>query len=81
MRTYMAGDANNLSKQEGIRYYQYAAAWQPGKPPVGSGVAEVIESRDKTVPVGSLVEGQIPWRKVSSLKGRGLRILDPSIPA
>lgn len=80
MRTYMAGDANNLSKQEGIRYYQYASAWQPGRPPAGSCVAEVIASRDSKWPEGALVEGQLPWRKVSSVKGRGLRLLDKAIP-
>jgi len=81
MRTYMAGDANNLSKQEGILYYKYAAAWQPGRPPSGSCVGEVIASRDPSIPVGALVEGQMQWRKVSSVKGRGLRLLDRSIPA
>lgn len=82
MRTYMAGEAGTLSKQEGILYYQYAAAWRPGSPPAGSAVGEVIASRDKNFPVGALVEGQMPWRKVSSVKARrcGLRILDPSIP-
>lgn len=82
MRTYMSGGENgsSFSKQKNILYYnQYASAWQPGKPPRGSAVAEVIESRDKTIPVGALVEGQLPWRKISSVKGRGLRILDKSI--
>lgn len=80
MRTYMAGDANNLSKQEGIRYYQYAATWQPGSPPAGSAIAEVLESRDNDISVGSFVEGQLPWRRVSSVKARGLRLLDKTIP-
>merc|ERR1719310_2154137 len=56
MRTYMAGDANNLQKQEGILYYQYAANWQPGSPPVGSAVGDVIASRDAAFPVGAMVE-------------------------
>lgn len=79
MRTYMAGDGNNLSKQEGIRYYQYAAAWQPGMPPAGSAVGTVVSSRDPKFPVGSMVEGQMPWRKVSSVRSRFLRVLDKSI--
>lgn len=82
MRTYMSGgeSGSSLSKQKNILYYNvYASAWQPGKPPVGSAVAEVIASRDTKYPVGSLVEGQLPWRKISAVKGRGLRILDKAI--
>lgn len=82
MRTYMTVGTDQISKQEGILYYNtYAASWQPGKPPAGSVVGDVIASRDSSIPVGALVEGQLPWRKISSVKGRGLRMLDKAISA
>jgi NADPH-dependent curcumin reductase CurA len=57
-------------------------------PPVGlgevmrsSGVAEVVESKNKKFPVGTRLAGMIGWTEYAVSNGQGLNKLPPDIPA
>jgi NADPH-dependent curcumin reductase CurA len=46
-----------------------------------SGVAEVVESRNESFPVGARVAGMIGWTEYAVSKGEGLRPLPPQVPS
>jgi hypothetical protein len=46
-----------------------------------SGVAEVVESKNETFPVGARVVGMIGWTEYAVSMGHGLRILPADVPA
>ncbi|KAF9428558.1 hypothetical protein BGZ94_001949 [Podila epigama] len=75
---YMRGRMRDTDKS-------YTAGFQIGKPLNGSGVSEVIESKNDAFPVGTIVTGFVNWAEYSVVPGaQGLRALpnarDSKIP-
>jgi len=58
----------------------YAAPLEIGDVIVGGTVCEVEESRNADVPAGSMVLAYTGWQTHAVSDGRGLRVLDPSVP-
>ncbi|WBA42329.1 NADP-dependent oxidoreductase [Hymenobacter canadensis] len=50
----------------------YVAPFEVGQPIAGGVVAEVVESQSDTLPVGSVVVGNLPWQQHSVADGKGL---------
>ncbi|GAA3936056.1 NADP-dependent oxidoreductase [Hymenobacter algoricola] len=50
----------------------YVAPFEVGQPISGGIVAEVVESRNDALPVGSVVVGNLPWQQHSVADGKGL---------
>ncbi|PJJ59465.1 NADP-dependent oxidoreductase [Hymenobacter chitinivorans] len=50
----------------------YIAPFQVGEPIAGGAVAEVIESQNEALPVGSVVVGNLPWQEFVLSDGKGL---------
>ncbi|KAG0050771.1 hypothetical protein BGZ83_004460 [Gryganskiella cystojenkinii] len=66
---YMRGRMRNTEKS-------YTAGFEIGKPLNGSGVSEVIESKNASFPVGSIVTGFVGFEQYSIVHGaHGLRII------
>ncbi|KAG0340022.1 hypothetical protein BG004_006580 [Podila humilis] len=66
---YMRGRMRNTDKS-------YVAGFQIGKVLEGSGVSEVIESKNDAFPVGTIVTGFVGWEQYSHIPGaKGLRAL------
>ncbi|MGY2134766.1 NADP-dependent oxidoreductase [Hymenobacter sp. HD11105] len=58
----------------------YVEPFDVGQPIAGGVVAEVVESQNDTLPVGSIVVGNLPWQLYSVSDGQGLNRV-PSGPA
>ena len=58
----------------------YVAPFEVGQPIAGGVVAEVIESQNDNLPVGSAVVGALPWQEFSLSDGQGLNRV-PTGPA
>jgi NADPH-dependent curcumin reductase CurA len=54
----------------------YAASFELGKPLEGAAIGEVVESRDESFPVGSLVESSKGWRERFNTERASLKKLD-----
>ncbi|GJJ72233.1 hypothetical protein EMPS_04590 [Entomortierella parvispora] len=66
---YMRGRMRDTNKS-------YTAGFVLGQPMNGSGVSEVIESKNDAFPVGSIVTGMVDWSEYSVATGaQGLRII------
>ncbi|ALD21306.1 NADP-dependent oxidoreductase [Hymenobacter sp. DG25A] len=50
----------------------YVAPFEVGQPISGGVVAEVVESHNEQLPVGSIVVGNLPWQEYSVSGGQGL---------
>ncbi|WP_303310977.1 NADP-dependent oxidoreductase [Hymenobacter sp. BT730] len=50
----------------------YVAPFEVGQPISGGVVAEVVESHNEQLPVGSVVVGNLPWQEYSVSGGQGL---------
>ncbi|SNR93099.1 NADP-dependent oxidoreductase [Hymenobacter mucosus] len=51
----------------------YVAPFEVGQPIAGGVVAEVVESQLDTLPIGSLVVGNLPWQQYILSDGKGLQ--------
>ncbi|MFC7669065.1 hypothetical protein ACFQT0_18205 [Hymenobacter humi] len=58
----------------------YVPPFEVGEPISGGVVAEVVESRFDSLPVGSVVVGNLPWQEFSLSNGQGLSAI-PKGPA
>ncbi|MBI5067259.1 MAG: NADP-dependent oxidoreductase [Deltaproteobacteria bacterium] len=58
----------------------YAAPQPLGEPMIGGTVGEVVESRNSSFPVGSLVVGMGGWQQLSISDGRGLMPAPRNVP-
>jgi leukotriene B4 12-hydroxydehydrogenase/15-oxo-prostaglandin 13-reductase len=58
----------------------YVEPFEVGEPIAGGVVAEVVESQLDTLPVGSVVVGNLPWQQYSLSDGKGLQQI-PTGPA
>ena len=58
----------------------YVPPFEVGQPISGGVVAEVVESRQAELPVGSVVVGNLPWQEYSVSNGKGLQVI-PAGPA
>lgn len=63
----------------------YVAGFQIGQPLNGSGVSEVVESKNAAFPKGSIVTGSVGWEEYTVVPGaQGLRVIpnarDSKIP-
>ena len=58
----------------------YVAPFEVGQPIAGGVVAEVVESQNDKLPVGSVVVGALPWQEYSLSDGQGLNRV-PTGPA
>ncbi|MCB2377941.1 NADP-dependent oxidoreductase [Hymenobacter sp. BT635] len=50
----------------------YVPPFTVGEPIAGGAVAEVLESQNEALPVGSVVVGNLPWQQYSLADGKGL---------
>ncbi|WP_242928344.1 NADP-dependent oxidoreductase [Pontibacter vulgaris] len=57
----------------------YVAPYQLHEPITGGIVAEVVESRNKQLPQGAVVMGNLPWQTYSISNGNGLTQIDPNL--
>ena len=51
----------------------YIEPFEVGQPIAGGVVAEVVESQNEKLPVGSVVVGNLPWQEYSVADGKGLQ--------
>lgn len=56
----------------------YAQPFEPGEPLASGGVAEVVESDNPKLPVGSNVTGRMKWAEWQAHDGAELTVLDPA---
>lgn len=57
----------------------YVAGFQIGSPLDGSGVSQVVESKNASFPVGTIVTGMVGWEEYTVVTGaQGLRAIQHS---